>query len=76
VQTGDLIRFDGPERRLDMLVEDDELARRRAAWRPTQHYAERGWGKLYVDTVQQADQGCDLDFLVGASGADVERESH
>ncbi len=76
VQTGDVIRLDGPARRLDLLVEDAELARRREHWRPTQRYAERGWAKLYVDTVQQADQGCDLDFLVGASGANVERESH
>ena len=76
VQTGDIIRFDGPERTLDLLVEERELARRRETWRPTQNYAERGWAKLYVDTVQQADKGCDLDFLVGASGGDVNRESH
>jgi dihydroxy-acid dehydratase len=36
----------------------------------------RGWAKLYVDTVLQADRGCDLDFLVGASGETVSRESH
>ncbi len=76
VQTGDVIRFDGPERRLDLLVDERELERRRAAWRPTQAYATRGWAKLYVDTVQQADQGCDLDFLVGSSGDEVNRESH
>jgi len=76
VRTGDRIRFDGPARTLDLMVEADELAARRAAWRPTQTYASRGWSKLYVDTVQQADRGCDLDFLVGASGADVDRESH
>lgn len=76
VQTGDLIRFDGPERRLDLLVEAGELERRRAAWRPTQRTAARGWAKLYVDTVQQADRGCDLDFLVGSSGDEVNRESH
>jgi dihydroxy-acid dehydratase len=76
VQTGDVIRFHGPERTLDLLVDERELERRRAAWKPTQAYATRGWAKLYVDTVQQADQGCDLDFLVGSSGDDVNRESH
>jgi dihydroxy-acid dehydratase len=76
VQTGDVIRFHGPERTLDLLVDERELERRRAAWKPTQAYATRGWAKLYVDTVQQADQGCDLDFLVGSSGGDVNRESH
>lgn len=76
VKTGDRIRFDGPERRLDLLVDEGVLGERRAAWRPTQHYANRGWAKLYVDTVEQADRGCDLDFLVGASGAEVDRESH
>lgn len=76
VRTGDVIRFDGPARALDLMVDDEELAARRERWRPTQKYAERGWAKLYVDTVLQADRGCDLDFLVGASGDDVERESH
>jgi len=76
VETGDVIRFDGPARRLDLLVEDRTLASRRQNWRPTQKRPSRGWAKLYVDTVQQADKGCDLDFLAGASGAEVERESH
>jgi len=61
---------------LDLVVDERELAARREAWRPTQQYADRGWAKLYVDTVQQADKGCDLDFLVGASGSEVNRESH
>jgi dehydratase ilvD1 len=76
VRTGDTIRFDGPARTLDLLVDDGDLEARRREWRPTQTYAGRGWAKLYVDTVQQADRGCDLNFLVGSSGADVERESH
>ncbi len=76
VETGDLIRFDGPGRTLDLLVDERELERRRSAWRPTQTYTTRGWSKLYVDTVQQADKGCDLDFLIGASGSVVTRESH
>lgn len=76
VQDGDLIRLDGPQRSLELLVDQAELDARRRQWRPSQTYAGRGWAKLYVDTVQQADEGCDLDFLVGSSGADVERESH
>jgi dihydroxy-acid dehydratase len=76
VTNGDRIRFDGPNRRLGLLVEGRELERRRAEWRPTQQRPDRGWGRLYVDTVQQADRGCDLDFLVGASGSVVSRESH
>ncbi len=78
VETGDEIVFDGPGRSLDLLVDEAELARRRAAWeaaRQPSPYA-RGWYRLYIDTVQQADTGCDLDFLVGASGAEVTRESH
>jgi dihydroxy-acid dehydratase len=78
VQNGDEIVLDGPNRSLQLLVDDAELARRRAAWeaaRPPSPYT-RGWYKLYVDTVQQADRGVDLDFLVGKSSADVTRESH
>jgi dihydroxyacid dehydratase/phosphogluconate dehydratase len=78
VMNGDEIAFDGPGRTLDLLVDEAELARRRAAWaaaRAVSPYT-RGWYKLYVDTVLQADQGCDLDFLVGRSSAVVTRESH
>jgi dihydroxy-acid dehydratase len=60
------------------MVDEAELAVRRAAWeaaRPGAAYT-RGWAKLYIDTVLQADQGCDLDFLVGKSSPDVFRESH
>jgi dihydroxy-acid dehydratase len=63
---------------LTLHVEDAELARRRAQWsaeRPAPTY-DRGWYKLYIDTVLQADKGADLDFLVGKSSADVPRESH
>jgi len=57
-------------------VPDDELARRRKRWKPPTAQADRGWVKLYCDTVLQADRGVDLDFLVGKSGAKVGRESH
>ena len=78
VRNGDEIAFDGPNRSLELLVDDAELTRRRGEWeasRPAPAYS-RGWAKLYVDTVLQADQGVDLDFLVGKSSADVTRESH
>ncbi|OTP69703.1 IlvD/Edd family dehydratase [Caballeronia sordidicola] len=75
VQTGDMIELDVKERRLHLEVSDEELERRRAAWRKPASPL-RGYVKLYVDHVLQADQGADLDFLVGASGAPVPRDSH
>ena len=65
VRNGDRIRLDVPGRRLDMLVEDDEIARRRAAWSPPPPHpgSERGYLRLYLGHVEQADAGCDLDFL-------------
>jgi dihydroxy-acid dehydratase len=76
VQTGDTIELDVERRRLHLDVADEELARRRARWQPPAAHARRGWVKLYCDTVQQADKGVDLEFLVGSSGAPVGRESH
>jgi dihydroxy-acid dehydratase len=78
VQTGDEIAFDGPNRTLDLLVSEVELVTRRAAWEAARQPSKysRGWYKLYIDTVMQADQGADLEFLVGKSSADVTRESH
>lgn len=63
VQSGDLIRLDVPKRRLDLLVDEDELAKRRAAWTPPPRRHLRGYPRLYVDHVLQADEGCDFDFL-------------
>ncbi len=76
VQNGDMIELDVKGRRLHLDVSDSELAKRRAAWKATAPVNERGYAKLYQDHVMQADEGCDLDFLVGASGAPVPRESH
>jgi L-arabonate dehydrase len=76
VQTGDVIELDVEERRLHLSVSDEELARRRAEWKPPELGASRGYVKLYVDHVMQADRGADLDFLVGSSGAPVPRDSH
>jgi dihydroxy-acid dehydratase len=75
VQTGDMIELDVEARRLHLDVSDEELERRRALWtKPASPL--RGYVKLYVDHVLQADQGADLDFLVGSSGAPVPRDSH
>jgi len=76
VRDGDLIELDVPARRLQLLVSDEELARRRAAWMPPEPVATRGYVKLYIDHVQQAHLGADLDLLVGSSGSVVERDSH
>ncbi|MGP3698469.1 L-arabinonate dehydratase [Rhodobacter sp. NSM] len=63
LRTGDTVRLDLPARRLDMLVDEDELARRRAAWQAPEPRFERGWGWMFSRHVTQADQGCDFDFL-------------
>ena len=63
VQTGDVIAIDIDARSINMLVSDDELARRRAAWKPPIPKFTRGYGALYLKHIQQADQGCDFDFL-------------
>jgi dihydroxy-acid dehydratase len=75
VQSGDMIEVDVPGRRLHLDVSDAELANRRAAWKPAAA-PQRGWYKIYVDHVQQAHLGADLDVLVGASGSEVKRDSH
>jgi len=75
VRNGDLIEVDVPARRLHLDVSDAELTQRRADWKPEPR-PTRGWYKLYVDHVQQAHLGADLDVLVGGSGADVKRDSH
>jgi dihydroxy-acid dehydratase len=76
VEDGDAIELDVEARRLHLDVPEDELAARRAAWQPSHDTYARGWAQLYTEHVTQADTGCDLDFLVGASGAPVPRESH
>jgi dihydroxy-acid dehydratase len=78
IRSGDPVLLDVPARRLEIDVPQAELASRSPAPGATAAYASptRGWQSLYVDTVQQADTGADLSFLVGASGAEVTRESH
>jgi dihydroxy-acid dehydratase len=78
VRDGDEISFDGPSRTLELLVSPEELAARAANWKrnqPAPKYS-RGYYRLYVEHVMQADRGCDLDFLIGSSGSIVDRESH
>jgi L-arabonate dehydrase len=76
VRNGDLIELDVARRKLHLHLSDAELTRRKKEWRQDKPHADRGWVKLYCDTVLQADQGADLNFLVGKSGAKVGRESH
>jgi L-arabonate dehydrase len=76
VQNGDLVELDVPNRRVDLLVSEAELDRRRAAWRPSPPAFERGYAKLYTEHVLGAERGADFDFLVGRSGSAVAREMH
>jgi len=75
VENGDIIVVDVPQRLLRLEVDDEALATRRARWVPPPS-PDRGWLKLYVEHVMQADKGADLDFLVGRSGSRVARDSH
>jgi L-arabonate dehydrase len=75
VKTGDFIELDVAGRRLHLEVTEAELAERRRLWQPPA-LPDRGWTRLYVEHVQQAHLGADLDFLVGGSGAGVPRDSH
>jgi dihydroxy-acid dehydratase len=77
VQDGDIIELDVVGRRLQLMVDDAELARRQSAWRaPAPVVPPGGYASLYIEHVQQASTGADLDFLVGCRGHAVGRESH
>jgi dihydroxy-acid dehydratase len=76
VRNGDLVELDVPKRRLHLHVSDEELARRRADWKPPTPRLTSGYWKLYIDHVLQADEGADLDFLVGQRGAFVPKDNH
>jgi dihydroxy-acid dehydratase len=75
VRTGDLITLDVPARRVQLEVDEATLEERRKEWKPLPLPA-RGWVRLYVDHVLQANEGADFDFLVGSSGAAVPRDNH
>ena len=76
VQNGDMITLDVPNRSLNLEISAEELAARKALWKAPEPQAVRGYAKLYIDHVNQADEGCDMDFLVGGSGAEVSRDLH
>ncbi len=68
VRTGDIIEVNIPERTINMLVDDDELARRKAEWVAPEPQASRGWNWISGQHIKQADQGCDFDFLETSFG--------
>jgi L-arabonate dehydrase len=76
VQNGDIIELDVPNRRLHLHVSDEELARRMISWKAPEPPLSSGYWKLYIDHVLQADEGVDLDFLVGKRGSFVPRDNH
>ena len=76
VKNGDMIELNVPARKLQLLISDAELASRLAGWKAPPPPLSSGYWKLYVDHVLQADQGVDLDFLVGKRGAFVPRDNH
>jgi L-arabonate dehydrase len=76
VQNGDMIELNVPERKLHLHISDEELARRLSQWTAPPPPMTSGYWKLYIDHVLQADQGVDLDFLVGQRGSAVPRDNH
>ncbi len=76
VRNGDFIELDVPNRRLHLDISDEELAKRLEGWTPPVPPLQSGYWKLYIDHVLQADEGADLDFLVGRRGAFVPKDNH
>jgi len=76
VEDGDMIELDVEKRKIHLDVSEDELKKRKSNWSPPKVVADRGYVKLYVNHVLQADKGADLDFLQGSSGSIVTRDSH
>lgn len=76
VQNGDIIALDVEKRTLHLDVDLKELQKRKIQWIPPKALADRGYVKMYIEHVEQADKGADLDFLVGGSGSTVERDLH
>ena len=77
VKDGDLIELDVPARKLNILISDEEMAKRKAAWIAPAPKFERGFGKLYLQHIQQADKGCDFDFLetqVNPTHSDIQKD--
>jgi L-arabonate dehydrase len=76
VKTGDIIELNVDKRSLTLLVTEEELEKRRTAWTPPKPIAERGYVSMFIKHVEQADKGCDFDFLKGGSGSVVLRNLH
>ena len=76
VKNGDMIELNVEKRSLHLDVELEELIKRKKEWISPEPLAKRGYVKMYIDHVEQADKGADLDFLVGGSGSKVERDLH
>lgn len=76
VKTGDLIELNVPDRKLTLHVSDEELELRRRDWEAPNLGVKRGYVQMYIDHVEQAHEGVDLDFLKGSSGSEVNRDSH
>lgn len=78
IQTGDIIELDVEARTINVKLDNNEIESRDVPVQTSSSYAQprRGWEKIYVEHVLQADTGADLDFLVGFTGSDVSRESH
>jgi dihydroxy-acid dehydratase len=65
VRSGDIVELDVPDRKLNLKISDEEMAKRKAAWKPGEKKYPRGYGKIFSQHVSQADKGCDFDFLEG-----------
>lgn len=76
VENGDMIELDVPARKLTLDVSDEELKKRKEAWIPPEPATDRGYVRIYLDHIQQADKGADFDVLFGGSGSDVARDLH
>ncbi len=76
VKNGDMIDLDVESRVLHLDVSDEELQKRRANWTTPDPVAERGYVRMFIEHVEQADKGCDFDFLTGGSGSAVLRDLH
>jgi L-arabonate dehydrase len=76
VENGDYIELDVEKRILHLDITDEEIAKRKAKWTPPKPWAYRGYLRIYLDHVEQADKGADLDILVGGSGSKVDRDLH
>ena len=76
VKEGDMIELDVQNRKLHLDISDEELKKRKAEWTPPEPHTERGYVRLYLEHVEQADKGADLDILIGKSGSIVKGDLH